>query len=94
MASEAKLRDVLRPQRVDRDFRHQDRLPEDTFSAVKSDHVFNAVELLRTGFKSHHFKSIKDFAVVLDDGMLLPPSAVFCLAASEALGFEVLPKHF
>jgi 5-methylcytosine-specific restriction protein A len=42
----------------------------------------------------HAYGESTDFDLVTSDGRRLPPKAVFGLAATEALGFPVLPKHF
>jgi hypothetical protein len=54
----------------------------------------NAVEQLRDPSFKHRFGPSVDFDLVLDTGERLPPKAVFGIAASAALGFEVQPKHF
>ena len=57
-------------------------------------HVWRAVEQLLSSSAKHHFHDSTGYDVVVDDGTRLPPKAVFSLAASEALGREVLPKDF
>jgi 5-methylcytosine-specific restriction protein A len=42
----------------------------------------------------HRYGPSTDFDLVTDTGDRFPPKAVFGIAASEALGFDVLPKHF
>jgi hypothetical protein len=70
------------------------RLPVSELEKVTAEHVFHAVQKLLSGYEAHSFDSSNDYDVVLEDGTRLAPKAVFGLAASEALGFEVLPKHF
>ena len=70
------------------------RLPAATLNQVTADHVWRAVERLVAGEVSHSFGESTDYDVIADDGTRLPPKAVFGLAASEALGFEVRPRHF
>lgn len=53
-----------------------------------------AVEALRTQTDWAPFSPSTDYDVLLEDGVRLPPKAVFGLAASEALGLPVLPRHF
>lgn len=76
------------------DFLRQDRLPAEMLNRVCEQHVYNAVELLRSGGATHPFGESTDFDVLLEDGVRLPPKAVFGIASKEALGMEVLPKHF
>ena len=70
------------------------RLPTATLNQVSADHIWRAVERLVAGEVSHSFSKSTDYDVIADDGTRLPPKAVFGLAASEALGFEVRPRHF
>lgn len=57
---------------------------------MTAEHLFNAVQRLLAG-ADHGFGESTDYDVVLDDGTRLPPKAVFGLAASEALGYDVIP---
>ncbi|MDE0347801.1 MAG: hypothetical protein OXI66_18760, partial [Boseongicola sp.] len=70
------------------------RLPAANLSQVGADHIWHAVERLLSGEIEHPFGESTDYDVILDDGQRLPPKAVFGLAASDALGFEVRPQHF
>jgi 5-methylcytosine-specific restriction protein A len=81
-------------QRVATDRRSADRLPADDLARVTSEHVWNAVEKLRDTKVKQPFGPSTDYDLVTDAGERFPPKAVFGLAASEALGFAVLPKHF
>ncbi len=90
----ASLISVLGGRHVSKDFRSAERLPASDFDKVKPEHAFRAVQRLRDGFDGHSFDPSIDYDVVLEDGSRLPPKAVFGLAATEALGFEVIPKHF
>jgi 5-methylcytosine-specific restriction protein A len=83
----------LRVVRIAKDLRSADRLPVEELDRVNAEHVWNAVEKLRAG-TDHAFGPSTDFDLVTDTGERFPPKAVFGLAASEALGFEVQPKHF
>jgi hypothetical protein len=78
---------------TDRNFRSTERLPATELEKVTAEHVFAAVEELRSG-ATHSFGSSIDYDVLLEDGTRLPPKAVFGIAASKALGFEVGPRHF
>ena len=73
---------------------HDARLPASMFEQVSADHVWRAVQRLAAGGVSHPFGESTDYDVIADDKARLPPKAVFGLAASEALGIEVLPRHF
>ena len=69
-------------------------LPAAALNQVNADHIWRAVERLVAGEDSHWFSEFTDYDVIADDGTRLPPKAVFGLAASEALGIEVRPRHF
>jgi hypothetical protein len=88
------LRVALKGIPVSKDTRSQERLPAELLSKVGEQHIYNAVQLLLSGNAKHPFGESTDFDVLLEDGTRLPPKAVFGIAAKEALGMEVLPKHF
>jgi len=88
------LKAALRGIPVEKDSRSQERLPAEMLSKVGEQHIYNAVQLLLSGNAKHPFGESTDFDVLLEDGTRLPPKAVFGIAAKEALGMEVLPKHF
>ena len=69
------------------------RLPAKELTRVTPKHVWNALQRLRSG-EAHDFGESTDYDVICSDGLRLPPKAIFGLAASEALGFQVLPEHF
>lgn len=69
------------------------RFVADTFLPVTGEHFLRAAERLRAGFRRHRFGRSTDYDLLFD-GLRLPPKAVFGLAASEALGFEVRPENF
>lgn len=79
---------------TDRDMRSLDRLPAATLKSVDARYIFDAVEQFRFGNPPNPFGPSTDYDIVLEDGTRLPPKAVFGLAASMALGFDVLPRHF
>jgi hypothetical protein len=74
--------------------RSLDRLPTEELEKVSAENVWRAVERLMSGYSDHPFGPSTDFDLVVDGSQRLPPKAVFGLAASEALGFQVLPRHF
>ncbi|MEK7993298.1 MAG: hypothetical protein AAB403_05785 [Planctomycetota bacterium] len=69
-------------------------LPPATFDKVTAKHIWQAVQALLVGNVQHSFGPSTDYDVLADDGARLPPKAVFGIAATEALGFLVLPDHF
>lgn len=75
------------------DRRSGDRLPVDALRRVTAAHVERAVDALLAGV-DHPFGESTDFDLLTLNGERLPPKAVFGLAATDALGFKVLPKHF
>ncbi|MES2979734.1 MAG: hypothetical protein V4731_15025 [Pseudomonadota bacterium] len=76
------------------DFKSQERLPASELKKATDVHFFLAVQKLCEGFKDHEFADSDAFDVLLEDGTRLPPKAVFGIALADALGFQVLPKHF
>lgn len=90
----SELEDALHINRVDGDFRSAERLPAKLLEAVTAEHIWNALEKLRESTFTHDFGPSTDFDMVTDAGERFPPKAVFGIAASEAMGFKVLPKHF
>jgi 5-methylcytosine-specific restriction protein A len=88
------LVDVLGIRWVDDGPRQRKRLPVKAFDAVTAENIWNAVQRLSVNPHDHPFGTARKFDLVADDDLRLPPEAVFGLAASEALGFELLPEHF
>ncbi|SHM44947.1 hypothetical protein SAMN05518668_109179 [Sphingobium sp. YR657] len=64
-----------------------------TFAPVTGEHFLRAAQRLSQGLLDHKFGPSKDYDLLFDD-VRLPPKAVFGVAASEALGFEVRPENF
>lgn len=73
--------------------RHE-RLSAEKLKSVGTDHIWHAVQQLLSGQVEHPFHESTDHDVIAEDGSHLSPKAVFGLAASKALDFEVLPSHF
>ena len=69
-------------------------LPPAAFNLVTAQHIWNAVRRLRAGRVEHAFGESRGYDVLVDDGSRLAPKVVFGLAATEAFGFEVGPRHF
>jgi len=70
------------------------RLSHSDLHKVKASHIFKAVQELQFENNEHPFGESIEYDVILNDGTKLPPKAVFGIAATEVLGFQVLPKHF
>lgn len=70
------------------------RLPNSAFEPVTAENIWNAIEKLRGGYLEHTYGPSTDYDLLTDAGERFPPKAVFGIAASEALGIEVLPEHF
>lgn len=77
-----------------KDTRSRSRLPAIQLRKVSSEHVRSAVRRLLTEQVNHSFGPSTDFDLIVPSGERLPPKAVFGLAATEALGSEILPGHF
>lgn len=92
--SESEVRDLLGGIPVEGGSRGFDRLPVVELEKVTAENVWNAVQQLLDGEVSHPFRESGDFDLIADGGVRLAPEAVFGIAASLALGFEVLPWHF
>ncbi|MDT3377408.1 hypothetical protein RNI52_08755 [Labrys neptuniae] len=70
------------------------RLPTKDLRKVTEVEIWSAINRLCEGTAAHDFDEPLAYELVAEDGTLLPPKAVFGLAASEALGFPVLPVNF
>jgi hypothetical protein len=92
--SEAEIVALLKGEPDSRDIRSRDRLPAEQLHRVTSEHIWNAIQRLQAGYSDHGFGPSTDYDLIGDDGSRLPPKAVFGVAATEALGFDVLPRHF
>ena len=88
------LESALRAIEVQEDVRSAERLPAETFRVVTAEHVWNAVEKLHQPNFRHAYGPSIDFDLITNAEERFPPKAVFGLAATEALGYEILPKHF
>ncbi len=74
--------------------RCQKKLSAAQLNQVSADYIWRAVQRLLSGSIEHPFSESTKYDVVIDDGSRFPPKAVFGLAASEALGYEVRPWRF
>ncbi|MFD3301938.1 HNH endonuclease [Aquipseudomonas alcaligenes] len=70
------------------------RLPAEQLRKVSSRHIWQAVQDIIGGLEVPGFGPSTDYDLVTEEGDRLPPKAVFGLAATQALGFQVQPKHF
>lgn len=70
------------------------RLPASELDKIRADHIFEAVQLLLSGYSAHPFAQSTDYDVLTEEGQRLPPKAVFGIAATRALGIDVGPYHF
>ena len=73
--------------------RHE-RLSAEELKSIGTDHIWRAVQQLLSGQVEHPFGVSTDYDVIAEDGSRLSPKTVFGLAASEALGIDVLPSYF
>lgn len=84
----------VKSEQATRDSRSQARLPADELDKVTPEYVWNAVQLLLDGYANHQFAASTDYDLLAEGGQRLAPKAVFGVAATLALGYEILPKHF
>lgn len=70
------------------------RLAAETLEKVTAKHIWTAVQTLLAGNAQHPFGPSTDYDVLADGEARLPPKAVFGIAATAALGFQVMPDHF
>jgi 5-methylcytosine-specific restriction protein A len=70
------------------------RLPANDLRKVTEIEIWSAIDRLRSGAVEHGFNEPTEYQLVTENGALLPPKAVFGLAASETLGFPVQPTNF
>lgn len=83
----------LRLQGVWPTHRRASRFTAPTLEVVSGEHLLNAARSLADGKIADPFGISTDYDVVFE-GIRLPPKAVFGLAATEALGFDVRPENF
>jgi hypothetical protein len=88
------LASLLKAVPSNKDFRSEERLPASELAKVTPEHLWNAVQRLVAGPVKHAFGESTDYDVLLEDGVRVPPKAVFGLAAAEALGMPIKPQHF
>ncbi|WP_395393753.1 hypothetical protein WBP07_01445 [Novosphingobium sp. BL-8A] len=63
------------------------------FQPLTAQHLLRAAERVAAGYSQHRFGPSTEYDLLFD-GHHLPPKAVFGVAATEALGFEVGPENF
>ena len=89
-----RIAEITKGLKVTIDLRSLDRLPIDELKKVTSEHIWKAIRQISLNPEGTRFGASTDYDVIGDDDQRLPPKAVFGIAASEALGFEVLSRHF
>lgn len=75
------------------DHRHDRRFLAESFQPITAQHLLRAAEQIAAGYSRHRFGPSTEYDLLFD-GRRLPPKAVFGVAATEALGFEVGPENF
>lgn len=70
------------------------RLPAADLRKVSDADIWSAIEELRNGMPAHRFDDSLSYDLITEDGIRLPPKAVFGLAATSVLGFPVQPVNF
>lgn len=70
------------------------RLPAGELRKVTAEYIWKAVQFLLQGALAEDFGPSIDYDLLVDANARLAPKQVFGLAATEALGFKVMPKHF
>lgn len=71
-----------------------ERLPAEVLRQISDVDIWQAVQDLLAGEVAESFGPSTDYDLIAADGQRLPPKAVFGLAATRVLGFQVQPKHF
>ena len=72
----------------------QNRLPNSAFAGITKEDVEFAINQITLGKILHRYGDSIKFDLVCVDGRRLPPKAVFGVAASHRLGYEILPENF
>ncbi|UUT22099.1 hypothetical protein [Pseudomonas sp. T8] len=70
------------------------RLPAEELRKVTAEYIWKAVQNLLQGAQTKDFGPSIDYDLLVEANVRLAPKQVFGLAATEALGFNVMPKHF
>lgn len=94
VGEEEKFAAALGVRRTTEPTRSRGRLPARDLDMVTAEHVWEAVERLKHDPAGHAFGDSRDYDLVADDIVRLPPKAVFGLAANLALGREIGPDDF
>jgi hypothetical protein len=93
--AEARLKSAGYTVRLPGESSQTDRLPAATLSRATPEYIWRAVQQFIAGEVAHSFGPSTDYDLIADDGLRLPPKAVFGVALSMALGgVEIEPKHF
>lgn len=88
-----KAQQALSLVRTNKDLGSQYRLPAEELRKVQPDHLYLALNEIRSGNLKNYGDSI-GFDVFINEEETYPPKAIFGIAASLALGFDVKPKNF
>lgn len=70
------------------------RIPTAELKKVLKANILSAIEKYRSDSEKHSFGDSVEYDLLLDDGTRLPPKAIFGIAASEALGYQLTPQDF
>ena len=92
--SEERIVGVVGFGRIPGDWTDDRRIPLAELNKVRTDHIWLAVQHLLSDPAGHTYGESTHYDVIAEDGTRLPPKAVFGIAASFALGFQVRPRHF
>ena len=92
--SQVEIQRILNARTIETHTSPRGRLPAETLNRVTADYVRQAVFDTIDNGPDPAFGESREYDLIVEDGIRLPPKAVFGRAASLALGFPVLPKHF
>lgn len=93
-APSAKLKQALNLQYVPLNLASANRIPDEVFQAVQAEHIWTAAQSLRQADSWEPYAASLDYDALLEDGHRIPPKALFGKAATLALSYPVLPRHF
>ena len=93
-ASEERIVQVVGFGRIAGDSSDDRRLTPAELNKVREDHIWFAVQQLLSDPAGHPYGESTHYDVIAENGMRLPTKAVFGIAASQALGFQVRSRQF
>lgn len=88
------LTEILQLTAVDDAASPNGKIKAESLERVTAEYFYRAIAKADQSPMREMYGQSTKFDLLLDDGTRYPPKLIFGIAATEALGFEVKPKHF